>query len=214
MRFLTAQAHINFSLMTAVGKGRSWITVLATPVAAAIAGGCAGSTQPASLALPAMTAPEPATASGSSTELYSRIARGAMACWFAPGGPLKQSYIYNADAKPEAEGGTAEITIHVRDESVQNPRGLKAFRVSIAPGSEGGTAKVTSENLKMPEEMSDYMKADVTRWSAGETGCGEATAGSTWAPKPPEPPAPATAVKQKKAKPAKKAARMAERPET
>src|SRR5690606_16460758 len=95
----------------------------------------------------------------------------------------------------------AEITIHVRDDSVQNPRGLKAFRVTIAPDSGGaGTAKLAVENLKMPEPTANHMKEDVQRWSRGDIA--RAEPGSEWAPKP----APVADNGKKKRKPAKKAA--------
>jgi hypothetical protein len=179
---------------------------MAAAAVAAIAGGCAGANQPASLTLASVSQPaETASVAVSTTELYSRLARGAMACWFSPGGPLKDQYIYNADADAEAEGGKAEIIIHIRDLGAQNPRGLKAFRVSITPGQESGTARLAVENLKMPEPMSENMKKDVQRWSGGDIACAEP--GSDWAPKPPEPPAATTADKgKKKSRGAKKAA--------
>ena len=57
--------------------------------------------------------PPPAMAleqgAGSATEIYSRIATGAMGCWFGASGPLKKDYIYHADADAPSRGGKAEI---------------------------------------------------------------------------------------------------------
>ncbi len=149
--------------------------------------------------MPSVAAPEKPT--GDATELYARIARGANACWFAPNGPLKRRYIYNAEADAPSRGGKAEITIHVREPSHANPRGPKAYRVSIEP--DGETAKVATENVSMTEVAAKGMTADVERWSRGEQGCA-ASSTAEWSPV--DPPAPA---KPEAKKPQKKAAQKA-----
>ena len=37
---------------------------------------------------------------GPPTEIYARLARGAMACWFGNDGPLKSNYIFHGEAAP------------------------------------------------------------------------------------------------------------------
>lgn len=123
----------------------------------------------------------PEQPAGSPTELYARIGRGAMACWFGAKGALKKDYIYHADAEPASRGGQAEIVIHQRDPSQPNPRGPKAFRVRILPAA-GETATVETENLKIPDAMAATMIADVARWSKGENGCSEGSAAAGWSP--------------------------------
>jgi hypothetical protein len=120
---------------------------------------------------------------GSPTEVYARVARGAMACWFGAAGPLKADYVYHAEAQPAAQGGKSEILIHERDRRSENPRGLKAFRVAIAP--KAGTATLTVENLKLAEPQAKSMEKDVRRWAAGAIGCSEAN--GEWAPEGPGP---------------------------
>lgn len=172
-------------------------------------GGCASNTgsETGGLTLPKMpsvadmTPSAPEKPVGDPTELYARIARGANACWFAPNGPLKRRYIYDAEADAPSRGSKAEITIHVREPSQPNPRGPKAYRISIVP--DGENAKITTENMSMTEVAAKEMTADVERWSRGEQGCAaSATAGWTAA----DPPAPATPQSKK---PQKKAAQKA-----
>jgi hypothetical protein len=106
-----------------------------------------------------------------------------MACWFGTAGPLKVNYIYHAEAKPASQGGKSEIVIHERDRTSENPRGLRAFRVAIAP--KGETASVTIENLKLPEPLAASMDDDVRRWAAGAIGC--TGGGNKWSPRAPDP---------------------------
>jgi len=133
---------------------------------------------------------------GSATELYARIARGANSCWFGANGPLKKDYIYNADADAPSRGGKAEITIHARVPAEPNPRGPKAYRIAITPKDES-SAKIETENFKMPETAAAAMSADVDRWSRGEQGCKGNTTAAGWDAV--APPAPA-AVRAKPAK--------------
>ncbi len=170
-------------------------------------GGCAGGSGP-SLSLPeipkletvaAITVTEEAPV-GSATDIYTRVARGAMTCWFAANGPLKKDYIYHAAADAPSRGGKAEIVVHVRDNAAQNPRGAKAYRINIDPTSET-TAAIKTENLKMPETYAGAMAADVGRWSRGDQGCSGASTVVGWvAPSEAPPPEQKTnAKKQKKA---------------
>ncbi|RUO99471.1 hypothetical protein [Hyphomicrobium sp.] len=146
---------------------------------------------------------------GSATEIYSSIARGAMACWFAVNGPLKKDYIFHAaaDAPSRGGGGKAVITIHQRDPSQPNPRGPKAYVVEILPTGES-SARVTVENRKMSDTYASAMKDDIARWSKDEQGCVGANAVAGWAPSSPQAP-PATAKTAKKSSKAKQKAAQA-----
>lgn len=118
---------------------------------------------------------------GSATTIYSNIATGAMACWFSVSGPLKKDYIFHAaaDAPSRGTGGKAVITIHERDPSQANPRGLKAYLVEIEPTGEE-TANVTVENRKMSDIFAAAMTDDISRWSKGEEGCRGPTTIAAW----------------------------------
>ena len=149
-------------------------------------GGCAnnGDSPTAALpnlpALPKIALPEaPPPVVGSATEVYERIGRGAMACWFGADGFLKASHIYEAAAEPASKGGKAEILIRARDNAAETPRGVKAFRISIAPSGEDETT-VVAENLKLPEDMANKMKKSVAAWSIGEQGCDPDTFKGAW----------------------------------
>jgi hypothetical protein len=122
---------------------------------------------------------------GSATEVYTRVARGALTCWFGASGPLKGPYIYHADAEPPSKGGRAEIVIRTRDKDAADPRSLKAFRVGIQPGGAGTQIEV--ENVKITEPLATRLKADVERWAADQEGCGEAPITAGWAAAPAAP---------------------------
>ena len=162
-------------------------------VLALSAAGCASVNEPSSLNLPEMPSLANVSAIGASnservsnspTQLYARIGRGAMACWFGANGPLKLGYIYHAEAEPASRGGKAEIVIHARELGQPNPRGPKAYRVNIVPVGE--TASVQPENLRMPEAVGAAMTADVERWSKGESACSSQAVAGSWSPQAPE----------------------------
>ncbi len=174
--------------------------------------GCSGGPEAPSATLPKLTdltaaLPEvQKEPEGSATELYARIARGALGCWFSPKGGMKKDYIYHAEADAPSRGGKAEIVVHARDPSQPNPRGAKAYKVLITPKSET-SATVVTENLRMPEAQGAAMTSDVNRWAKGEQGC-EQTATATPANVAAPAPVPATgsvATSDKPAAPAAKA---------
>ena len=136
-------------------------------------------------------------------EIYSRIARGALRCWFGTEGSLKKSHVFHAEVGPASAGGGAEIAIYERDKSGQAPHAIRAFRITIARAGEG--SHVQAENYRMPEPVAQDMGADVGRWGQGREGCSVVGLGG-WAAEP---------VKdQPKAEPAKpaKAGKPALRP--
>jgi hypothetical protein len=154
--------------------------------ASLIAGGCAGAALPQLPEIPLDMFKSDIV--GSPTEVYARVARGAMACWFGTDGPLRSNYIYHAEAAPPSQGGKAEIVIHEHDRTSENPRGLRAYRIAIVPREEISSLAV--ENLKLPEALAASMEKDVRRWAAGGIGCAEADVqwGTEAPPGAPEPP--------------------------
>ncbi len=182
-----------------------------------LGGGCSSTLEAPSWTMPeapklpsldsvaALTAPAAEPPAGSATELYTKVARGAVGCWFGAAGPLKKDYIYHAEADAPSRGGKAEITIHQRDPTNANPRGPKAYQIKIDPKDETNAA-ITTSNLKMTEPQSAAMAADVDRWSRGDTGCGGTSTAAGWSPQVPVP-APAAAkpaVVKAKSNPMKK----------
>ena len=171
--------------------------------ASALLAGCSGGPDAPSAALPKLTdltaaLPEIQTEpEGSATDLYARIARGALGCWFSPKGGMKKDYIYHAEADAPSRGGKAEIVVHVRDDSQPNPRGAKAYKVLITPKDEA-SATVVTENVRMPEAQAVSMTQDVNRWAKGEQGC-EAASTAAVAPTPEPAPTTGTIAKGKPA---------------
>ena len=115
---------------------------------------------------------------GSPTEVYTRIAHGAVTCWFGASGPLKGRHIYHAQAEPASKGGQAEIVIFVRDKTAADPRSLRAFRVIITPIDT--TAKIEVENSTIVEPLATRLRSDVDRWAAGEESCGQNPVTEGW----------------------------------
>lgn len=162
--------------------------------------GCAGGnlTPPS---LPSLGAPvDLARANGSPTEVYTRIAHGAVTCWFGATGTLKGTHLFYADAEPQDKGGTAEIAIHEREAALPKPWGRKVFRIALAPTPDERTA-ISVENIKLPDPLVAQMKADVFAWASEKQSC-TAGEGGTGFYKPPPEPAPVAAKVRKKPAPA------------
>jgi hypothetical protein len=151
------------------------------------------------LEVPSLTALLPSSDNivGSSTEVYTRIARGVLTCWFGAAGPLKSTHVYHAEADPASKGGKSEIEIFQKDPTASDPRSLRAYRVVILPS--GSTAKVEIENIKIAEPLASRLGADVLRWSQSEGGCGDSPVTGGWAAQQVAPTAepPAKKAKQK-----------------
>lgn len=168
------------------------------PLLSGLIGGCSGngSSLPS---LPELTGSvTEAPVVGSPTEVYARIARGALSCWFGAAGPLKAGYVYHADADPPSKGGKAEISLHERNRLSDNPKGMRAYRITIA--AENDATTLTFENIKMLEPVALSLETDARRWATGEIGCTPAQSGG-WSENAPPPPAP---EKEGKRKPAPK----------
>jgi hypothetical protein len=160
------------------------ISASCSAAASLLVAGCSGQSLPSLPSLPDIAAAlSPSPVVGPPTDIYARVARGALTCWFGTGGPLKANYIYHAEAEPPEHGGKAEIVIHERDRTSENPRGVRAFRIVITP--DGEASALTIENLQLPEPVAKAMEQDVRRWAAGAIGCAKADKG--WAPRPPQP---------------------------
>ena len=114
-------------------------------------------------------------------DLYTKIARGALTCWFGPNGSLKKTHVFHADTAPEHKGGEVEIVLHQRDEVSPGPRALRAYRIAITRSGDG--SQMLSENLKLPEPVAKDMRADLTRWARGDAACSVMGSGS-WGPAP------------------------------
>ena len=121
-------------------------------------------------AAPAAPAASPATphettviVSGTPTGVFTEVAHGVLGCWFGPGGPLKASHIYRAEAEPPAKGGDAEIVLHERDASLRDQRGPRAYRIDFA--SEASGVRVTSTALKFDPKLVEGMAQDVAGWA-------------------------------------------------
>ena len=144
-------------------------------------GGCGTTTEilkTASLpALPTLPASAPVTSVSSTHsegthEIYTRVARGAKACWFGPGKPLVENYVFEGEVAPEADGGAAEVAVHIRTPDQPSPRGGKVFIVTITKVADG--ASLVTESRRIPDTMAGSLSADVARWAkTGSVECGK-----------------------------------------
>ena len=144
------------------------VALAGAALAAAGLTGCGGALSPTSLGLPALD-PGPVVAS-SPTEVYARVAGGAMGCWFGPEGALRATHIFHADAASPSAGGAASIVIHERDPSQPNPRGARAFLISIT-GDSGLATIVATQSPRFADDKGEAMRTDVLVWANGGTSC-------------------------------------------
>ena len=132
-------------------------------------------------------------------EIYSRVARGAKACWFGSGKPLEESHVFEGKLDPESEGGAAEVAVHIRTPDQPNPRGGKVFIVTITREGEGSS--LVSENRRLPEPLAHAMRSDVARWAkTGSIECSVLEPGSQTAANTPPLPERKPAMKRAKAR--------------
>lgn len=129
------------------------------------------------LKLPSLPKATPAIR-GTPTEIYTRVARGAVTCWFGAHGNLKKTHVYHAVAKPPSKGGQARILIHKIDKTKRDKRGVRAFAIDIVPS--GKTAKLEMQNALMGEPRGTEMASDVRRWARGIEGCARAPLNEGW----------------------------------
>ncbi|MDX2309077.1 MAG: hypothetical protein NW216_12620 [Hyphomicrobium sp.] len=149
-------------------------------IPAAVSTGTSAVAEAAAAATKVLSGPQKPV--GTPTEIYTRVARGILTCWFGSNGPLKPDYIYHADAEPPSKGGASTIDVRTRDTTSKDPRSLRAWRVVIEPKPEGTALLV--ENAKLPEHWAQRLETDVQRWAAAEEGCGETPVTDGWAANP------------------------------
>jgi len=129
--------------------------------------------QPAPQADHAETAQAPAEVvsivPGTPTEVYALVARGAHRCWFGADGPLKPTHVFHAEADSPASGGTAEMVLHERDETMRDKRGARAFRVSFSSVPAG--VRLAIAMPRMEQQLAHIMAKDVAAWAKGGTDC-------------------------------------------
>lgn len=145
---------------------------LLSAVAIAVsAGGCSGN--PPSLGQLTASLGVEALPLGPSSDppvdVYAKVARGALKCWFGPEGSLKATHVFHAKVDPPSAGGAAEIGVHTR-EAGSTIGVLRAYAIAINPVSGGGST-IEVQNVRLPEKDAALMKADVARWVRGEEGC-------------------------------------------
>ena len=141
-------------------------TLAAVLVGGWLLGACAGGPEALQLGLPDGDPGYP----GTPQEVYARVARGALGCWFGAGGTLKPTHIFHADMAPAVKGGMGEIVLQERERNAASPRGLKALRITFAPHTETAS-HMTIEVLRFPGEPGARMRTAVQRWAAGDATC-------------------------------------------
>ncbi len=106
---------------------------------------------------------------GSPTEVYTRVARGVLSCWFGSHGPLKTTHRFHAQAEPRSKGGNSRITLYEIPKDRTRKLGDRAFSISIT--RDGTRAHVETENSRLSKRQANQFTKDVERWAAAQTGC-------------------------------------------
>ncbi|MGE0766412.1 MAG: hypothetical protein AB7L90_08110 [Hyphomicrobiaceae bacterium] len=135
--------------------------------------GCSVDTSTLKVATNALSSPQaPASTTVSvpdpPVDVYARIARGALKCWFGPEGSLKKTYVFHAKVDPPSAGKGAEIAVHTRTEGSSHGV-LRAFAIAITPAGSGSI--VEAQNIRFERSQAQLMIADVGRWSTGDEDC-------------------------------------------
>lgn len=152
-------------------------------VMALLLGGCAAQSESDVASFTFLGSPQ--TAPGRPVDVYTRVARGLKTCWFTPGQPLHEGYLFAADVKPVSKGGTATIVIY--EETADHRRGLRAFAMSISPATgSDGDSRYGMENSRIAAPLGGRLLQDVARWAEGEGSC--APEAGQWQPVDPNAP--------------------------
>ena len=155
----------------------------------ALVASCSSLSQPISLG--SLPPSDTISSANPPTAAYSDIAQHALTCWVGLKGPLRETHIFHAEAASPTTGGAAEINIQERDRTAQHPWGARAFRIELTSEAGSGT-RIAMNNIKLPADLAEAMRADVVDWVKGGDGC----QAQVVRPPPPDPPAPAkTTVK-------------------
>lgn len=88
-------------------------------------------------------------------------------------GPLKKSYIFNADALPPSQGGAADIFLHEREANPapnQTPKGARVFRITFERESDT-TTRVRMEAAKLAADLVQAMENDAIAWAGDKASC-------------------------------------------
>lgn len=128
--------------------------------------------------LPTVTKPP----SGSPTDIYTRIARGALTCWLGGHGPLKGTHRFHARAEPPHKGGESTITIFKKVTDPNRNMGDRAYSILIKPS--GTSAEVQTANHKLSAELAASFDKDVTLWAASAEGCSPEGVTAGWTAEP------------------------------
>jgi hypothetical protein len=160
------------------------VHIFAAGLTCVVLGGCASQgasptallTSPTRNALTTGSLPDLATLgntptlTGTVTDVYSRIAAKALTCWFSTDGPLKATHVFSAETPPPSSGGPAEITIFEKDATAGNPRGSRAYRMSMTRESDTAT-RLTLQAGKLPADLAQAMEKDVLAWGLSKDSC-------------------------------------------
>jgi hypothetical protein len=122
------------------------------------------------------------TSADAPIEVYARVARGALKCWFGPEGSLKKTHVFHAKADSPTDGTPIEIAVHTREEGTSHGV-LRAFAITITPSGSGSL--VESKNIRFPAPQGDLMIEDVGRWTSGKDDCSVVGTGGWNAAAPP-----------------------------
>lgn len=119
-----------------------------------------------SLTKAGLYAPSSVQSDMSPVAAYAAVAIGVKKCWLSYAKPRLPNHNFDGEASLD-NGGQAKIAIY---EKVEGQKlGRFAFRVELKAAGNG--ALVESVNLRLSEQDSERLQADIARWSNGQEGC-------------------------------------------
>jgi hypothetical protein len=86
-------------------------------------------------------------------------------CWFNPVDGILPKYVYRADVSPS--GSKVQISVHNKIELGR--AGGMTYLIDFKQS--GPSTVITTQNLKMPPDLSGKMQFDINRWKGGATDC-------------------------------------------
>jgi len=107
---------------------------------------------------------------GRPKDIYQRIARVAVRCWFGPFGALHNRFMTSAEVPPDPSDEPVRMAVHRRLPDLKKPWGPSLLRIELTGTT---TTTLSFENVGLEPQISTQMSSAFTSWANGRTDCPE-----------------------------------------